>query len=226
MGESELCEPHERKKAKRRSVLKRLTVANAVFIVAIIVLAGISISLFGLMNDYYDAKYRAQYELVTTLADSMNTACIGITNMVDGSAQDYERLGSAVYADTRLLQAQDAANAIYVMYPKESKESNAFLSMGASIGNMYSAVAGYQSELYSAFRHNETYESNATVNALLGNATLEISTLEDLVWAGVDQSRDWLESPYSLVNGMDLAAITSASTQLMDTSRELRELIG
>jgi len=227
MDEPELHEPHDRKKAKRRSVLKRLTVVNAVFIVAIIALAGISISLFGLMNHYYDAKYRAQYELVTSLADSMDTAARnGITYMVKADDQDYERIGSAVYAHTRILWAQDAANAIYVMYPRESKESNAFFSLNGAIGSLEHVVAGYLSKLQNALQHNETYVSNATVNALLSNATLEISTLKDLLVAGIDQSRDWYKSPYSLVKRMDLAAITSASTQLMDTSHELRELFG
>ena len=225
MGESELHEPRERRKAARKAILKRMTVVNAVFIVAIIALAGISISLFGLASHYHDSKYRAQYELVSIFADSILTARSNIQNMKDDSLPDYDRLGTAVSASIYLGQAEKAAYAIDVMYPRDSKQSAAFVSIETATGQAQHVVYSYESKLDSAIQHNTTYESNSTVNALFTNATGEMTNLVDLVLASWDDARDWQKDPYSLVNRMDLVAIVSAATQLEDTCNQLALLM-
>lgn len=225
MGEPELYEPGDRKKAERRAILRRMTLANAIFIIVIVALAAISISLFGLVNHYYDSKYKAQYELVTTLSESISVAGYGILQMVDGDYADFERFAASVYSQTLIMQAQNAAHAIDVMYPRESKESDAFAAVGGAVRQMEDVVASYESQLYNAFQHNATYESNAIINALFENASFEMSALANLILAGIDHSRDSMESPYSLVKRMDLEAIVSASGQLEDTGVQLAHLL-
>jgi len=226
MSEPELFDPERRKKSKRKEVMRRLTVANAVFIVVIVALAGVSISLFGLVNHYYDAKYRAQYEVVTHLADSVSAGSSGVSAMIDKQLEAYVRYGSSVYAHYRMMEAEDSAIAIQVMYPQGSSEHNAFVSIEIAVTSMEDKIAHYESNLDSAFYHNTTYESNTTIDALFVNATIEMNTLVNLLRESVDNTRDHTKSPYSLVKRMDLPSIVDACNRISDASRALSLLIG
>lgn len=226
MSEPELIEPEDRNKAKRRQALRRLTVANAVFIVVIIALAGVSVSLFGLVNHYYDAKYRAQYEIVSDLADSISAGSSGISGMIDESHEAYERYSSSIYAHYRMIEAEDAASAIQAMYPQGSREHDAFSSVHVAVRSIEDKISHYESNLDNAFSHNTTYESNSTIDALFVNATIELNALRTLLAESFDNTRDYMKSPYSLVKRMDLASITDVCVQISDTSEALYALIG
>jgi hypothetical protein len=226
MGEAELYGSEERRKENRKSVLKRLTVVNAIFIVAVIALAGISVSLFSLANDYHDAKYRAQYVLVDSLIGSMNTAQPNIRGMIDSTDPGSSRLAQSAYADANLKEASACAFAISVMYPDGSKESDAFQSVERAIDQTKYVVFSYNVNLYSRFVYNNSYyEPNYTINSLYLNVTEQMIVLADLLFAGMDSSRDWQSSPYSLVKRMDLDAIEQASSQLEETGVLLHSLM-
>jgi hypothetical protein len=190
----------------------------------IIALAGVSVSLFSLANHYHDSKYKAQYKIVSTLCDSIRGSN-GFQAMIDSDIPAHERYADTVYVDVRIKQAQSEALAIDAMYSRGSEESDAFTSIERAFGQMEHVVAAYENKLFYAFQLNMTYESNTTINALLMNASQEMSDLVDLIFAGIDQSRDWNKSPYSLVKRMDLAEIVNVSARLEGTAHELRLLL-
>jgi len=226
MGESELYEPVERRREKRKSVLKRLTIVNAIFIIAIIALAGISVSLFSLANDYHDAKYKAQYVLADTLIDSMTAAQPNIRDMIDSSNPGSSRLAQSAYADANLKEARACAYAISVMYPDGSKESVTFQSVERAIDQTEYVVYSYNALLYSRFIYNNSlWESNSTINSMYLSVTDQMTSLADLLSAGMDSSRDWQSSPYSLLKRMDLEAIAQASGQLEATGVVLHSIL-
>jgi hypothetical protein len=218
--------PGERRKEKRKSVFRSSTVVNAIFMVAVIALAGISVSLLTLANDYHDAKYRAQYVLVNSLVESMNTAKPSISGMIDSTYPNSSRLAQSEYADATLKDASACASAISVMYPDGGKESDAFKSVYRAIAQTERVVYSYSVNLYARVVYNNNYyESNSTVNSLYLNVTEQMTVLTDHLFAGVDSSRDWQSSPYSLVKRMDLDAIEQASSQLEETGIQLLSLV-
>lgn len=221
-AQSELVNDRRR---RRLAPIRKMTIVTAMFIVAVIALAGLSISLFGLAQHYHDSKYRAQYQLVSSLLVSVSSAQAAIEDMVDGSVPEYERLGDAVSANRALEEAQHASYAINVMYPGDSHESAAFSAIGISMRQAQIVVSFYDSKLIGALSHNTTYESNDTVNSLFLNITGKMADLNDLVSAGIDNSQDWQRNPYSLVKKMDLASIEDLSKQIEDIGRELATLI-
>lgn len=224
MAEAELHEPGERRRERRKAVLKRLTVVNAVFILVVIILAGVSVSLLRLADDYHDAKYKAQYELVSDLLGSLLTAEAFIHGMTSPTTPDYERLGQSVYAYATMASAQNSALAIAVMYPDGSRQSSAFNSIERALGQAGNAVYRYENKLYGAFQLNASYHANSTINNLYVNLTEELGALFDLVAAGRDDSRDWMQNPYSLVSRMDLAAIEDVCSIIEATSEQIAEM--
>jgi len=229
MDEPELHDPDERKKEKRRArrkaLLGRVTKVNAILIVAVVALSVTSASLFYLADHYHDSKYRAQYKIVAGLWDSLFGAYHQFSYMVDVDNPSYERYGMAVYSHACVQRAQGEALMIDAMYSTDSPESDAFRSLERALGQMEYVVASYESQLQQAFQGNRTYESNVTVNTLLETASQQMASLRDLLYAGFDQAVSYVDDPYSLIKRMDLESIESMSGQLEDTAHELRLLL-
>jgi len=197
-------------------------VAMIVLVAAVVVLAGTTAAAYSLSRHYYDSKYRAQYHIVLSFLGGMNNANRSIEQMINSTYPDLERFAESEAAHWNLEQARTATLEISVMYPDNSSESKAFMSVHFAVFKIQEVVDRYRSGLQSAFG-DHTYERSDEANSLFLNVTQQMSAIASLVHAGIDHSRDALTSPYSLVKRMDLVAIEEASSELDKTCGKLLE---
>ena len=212
-----LFDPEIRRKANRR----KPSVVAVVFIVAIVVLASMSMLLGGLAQHYHDSKYRSQYWQVVSLSNAISFSQSGIAGSVDPNATIGERYGSGIYAQSNLVEAEDLSYSIQLMYPDGSEESVTLLSVHATMRNAELMMWRINDRLDDWLMYNTTYEFNATVLSSVSKVLDLMHDLANLVYDGVDQNRDFIDHPYSLVKRMNLSEITNVCSQTDDICREI-----
>ncbi len=215
--EVELFDARARRKAKGR----KPSIVTVVFIVAVLALASLSVALGGLAQHYHDSKYRSQYWLVVSLSNSIASSRSGIDNSVRSSSPLDERVASSVYAEAHLAEAKDLSYSLQLMYEEGSKESDAFDAVHQALDVTGMVMWRIEDRLGDWQTTNISNEFNISAASSLGNITDLMVDLGGLVYAGVDESRDFIESPYSLVKRMDLDAIAQVSSKILAISIEL-----
>ena len=203
----------------------KTTMVLVVLVAVIVVLSGASVSYWSLSKHYYDAKYRAQYEAVSSLLSLAEDASGAIERMVEPGRSANDRLAIAVGAYHALDAAYATSEIVRVMYPSDSKESSAFSSLGLAVANVETAVGEYLLDLDYSLVHNVSYIPSAGVNSSFVAISIMTTELFGLVSAGIDHDRDSYEDPYSLVKRMDLVTIGQKSHDLFDAANNTLQLI-
>ena len=215
-------EAADKNRSKGHSASRGTRVALAVLIVAVVVLSGISISYYSLSKHYYDAKYKAQYEIVSSLIVSLGNAMDGISWMINDTFPTFSRLDGSEIAKVNLDHAERETVSIAVMYPRSSLERNAFENLSGPFGWIGRELVGeYRDRLFNSVNANSSYVTNETVKSRFLAINAEISRVVVLLNDGIDGSVDWDAHPYSLVKRMDLQEIEKATKDLADAGTQL-----
>jgi hypothetical protein len=195
-------------------VPKRIKATIAVLSVAVVILAGATVSYYALSKHYYDAKYRSQFELVVSIVTRIPSVPEEIEHMMNDTFPMLERVRTSSALDLRLSYMSESAMTVSVMYPIDSKERTTFETLGHALGSMQDMVNDYRSRLFVAASEGAPYSTNDTVDSLFESAGQKILSMADLLFDGFDSSRHYETEPYSLVKRMDLPAIRASSLDL------------
>ena len=194
---------------------RRIKTAIAALVALAIVLSGVAFSYYGLASHYYDAKYRAQFEVVQSLVTSLNPTPFQISVMINDSYAMSARLERSLTAEMLLVRAELDARIIEVMYPEGSAEAGTFGKLRVTMDSFHNMVADYRRGLWDHASHDLPYRANDTVNSLFISASDEAKTLTGLLSDGFAE-RDPYRDPYSLVKRMDLPSINMSCQNLYE----------
>jgi len=193
---------------------RRLKILSVVLVIAVVVLASLSVSLWRLERHYYDAKYRAQYVLVATLQNSTFVLHFAPEDVLNSTLPDAHKMASADRAGYIVAQGFGAAHAVEVMYPNTSHEAGTLALVGYVLRLVGQAMAQYSTNLSQAIQLNSTLILDPTVRGDLNQIDQGLLNLTVLLRAGFDELRSFYDHPYSLVKRMDLDAIGEVCAQI------------
>ncbi len=176
----------------------------AVLLAVIVILSIVLALVYFQMKDYHDAKYRAQYCIVVGMTSDLHLLAFSLDQIASNSTPDDTRDVAVLTEQTRLRDLDFSARTISTMYLNDNEKSlvfnglaNAFVHVQATLG---SYLGKWQNSTGWMAEARSLEENTTALEVELGN--------------GVDNNRDPLDDPYSLVDRMDLKKIDQIATML------------
>jgi hypothetical protein len=187
-----------------------LLVVVSVMAVVILVLSVVALLYARQAEDYHDAKYKAQYLLVSAVVSGIPVATDAVEDMLDSEMDNGFRRSAARYAQATLESIAQACSGIQVMYPSEHDQSVTFRGLAEA----FHAFANATQDGYVQLT-DPTPELSTELRDSLVSAMPIAGGIATLVSEGIDPEIDWMECPYDLLSGMDLATLVEQADALM-----------
>ena len=177
--------------------------------VALLVFATLSVFFYYQSEDFRTSKYKAQYVAVENVVDAVPLMNDAVAEVLDDTLDNGYRRSAAKYVQATAEAISGSCNVIGVMYPSGDARSETFLSLSAS----FAELAGTAEEAYNQLT-DPTPEVSTEVSTALDSSADIAASIGVLVYEGVDPEVDWMESPYDLLDGMDIDALAALAADL------------
>ena len=180
-----------------------MTKGVAVLLGVIIVLSLVSFLSYMQMRDYHDAKYRAQYWIVSDMISEMKEVSNGLHNYTLDGVTNEQRNQSEPVLSAMLSHLGSSSRYLAAMYYDDHEKRDVF-------GHVSYAFSYVEGRLH-------YYDQGWTLSywkAKLDGCASNISALAMEFEKGVDPSRNAIDEPYSLVNRMDLDEINRIAVRM------------
>lgn len=188
-----------------------MIVAAAIIIAVIVVLSALTAIYYASAQHYKDSKYRAQYVLVTDIIAAIPETNSSLEDIIDDDLDNGWRRSAALYAQARTQGMADCLEAIEAMYVVGDEKNTVFASLRSAFENLAETLEDCYVTLSSPER-DVTAAQEAAVEASMPI----LGSIRTLLMEGVDPEADWQESPYALVDRMQLDALELAAQELAD----------
>lgn len=195
----------------------RLKIVVSILVAIVVVLSGLTVFYYLQAKDYHDAKYRAQYVIISDIRQHISDAGSYISLM---TYPEQPLVSREVDGCGAVLQLEDLSSlvwAIQEMYLNDPEKNDTFSSLRH-------AVDVLRSNSWTVFVHMELnrtqdtpWEENLTLNAEINTAGSLLVSLLPIIDEGFDYGVDFEEHPYSIVGRLDLQAIKSTAISIIDS---------
>jgi len=201
---SELDDFIARRAQSRRRNIRNALVTTAV--VAIVALSAFSILTYQQMRDYHDAKYRSQAVIVGQM--SAYASWIGgyVHDAVNTSLPADERAIAGTTAVDELSALDFLAYTVWQMYLGDGEKCETFQDLRNALTSFIGWFMQYQAGLV----------DSVDIRTRLAAAGDALGGLGPVLDAGFRSNVDFEKHPYSIIEGVDLAAIRTIASAITD----------
>jgi len=201
--------------ANKGSKISYLVIGVAV--AAILVLSTLSVFFYRQAQDYHDAKYRAQYVIISDIRQHISDAgsYIAVMTYPEETLVSREVVGCGA-----VLQLEDLSSlvwAIQEMYLTDSEKNGTFSTLRHAVDILRSHSWDVFVHMQSNRTFDTPWEENLTLNAEIKTAGSLLVSLLPIIDEGFDYGVDFEKHPYSIVNRLDLQTIKSTAISIINS---------
>lgn len=180
-----------------------------VTVAMLLVFATLSVFFYYQSEDFRTSKYKAQYVAVEEVVDAIPRMNDAIEEVLDDGLDNGYRRSAAKYVQATAEALSGSCRVIGVMYPSDDARSVTFIALSTSFAELAETAGTAYDQLT-----DPTPEVSAEVSLALDVSVGIAASIGVLVYEGVDPDIDWMESPYDLLDGMDIAALGALAADL------------
>ena len=179
-----------------------------VIVVVILVLASLSAALFWMAWDYRGAKNRAEHTLVVEMTNSLTTAVMRISSLLDDGNTVETRVSEAWWANMMLDRLHWDALAVGALYSDDSSAKEAFYELAYAFDELKLAVLSASSEV------GTSGDIEESLNSGLETSAEDLQLVYQELWDAMDKSTSWSDYPPSTVKYIDLGYVEGLAAEI------------